>query len=276
MVAGIALAATVLPGAMGAADPGIRYAALGDSRAAGPYLDPTAALNGCGRSDLGYPTLVAAALRPVSFTNLSCTGARTEHLTSVPQQTSAGPLAPQIDALPADTTLVTVSIGGNDIAWPTLVSACYSTVPGVDVGCRNDQAVEARMTAALNELGPKVSATVTAIERKAPAARVLLVGHGGIYDGRGCWPNLPVSDADAAWITGFFSRMNRTLAGAAGGAGAEFVDVASGSAGHDACAAPDQRWFEGTVSLSTARPLHPTIGGMQHMAGRVLARFGGA
>jgi len=276
VVAGIALAAVVVPGSVGSADTAIRYAALGDSRAAGPYLDPTAALNGCGRSVLGYPALVAESLQAASFTNLSCTGARTDHLTSTPQQTFTGPMVPQIDALPADTTLVTVSIGGNDIRWSGLVSACYTEAPGADAGCRDDPALAARVTAALDGLGPKVSAALAAIKRKAPGARVVLVGHGGIYDGRGCWPNLPVGDADAGWITAFFGRLNRVLAGAAGGAGAEFVDVATGAAGHDACAAPEDRWFAGRVSLSEARPLHPTARGMQHMAGRVLARLGGA
>lgn len=271
VVAAIVAAIAVLSSpALGSADPNIRYVALGDSRAAGPYLDAAAHANGCSRSNLGYPAVVAQILHPESFTNVSCTGARTEHVTSVPQPTSAGPVPPQLESLTPDTTLVTVSIGGNDIAWPNLVSACYTDAPGVDANCRNDPAVTSRMDAALGALGPKVTATLGAVSRKAPNARVLLVGHGGIFGTRGCWPNIPTSDPDAAFVNGFFTRMNRVLAGAASGAGAQFVDVTVGAEGHDACALPGSSFFEGRYSLSLARQLHPTEAGMRHMARRVV------
>lgn len=221
VVATIVAAIAVLSSpALGSADTHVRYVALGDSRAAGPYLDAAARLDGCARSNLGYPGVVAQILHPESFTNVSCTGARTEHLTSVPQQTSTGPVPPQLDALRPDTTLVTVSVGGNDIAWPKLVSACYTSAPFVDAHCRTDPAVASRMDTALGALGPKVTATLGVIGQRAPNARVLLVGHGGIFGTRGCWPNIPTSDADAAFVNGFFTRMNRVLAGSAAGAGA--------------------------------------------------------
>lgn len=106
VVATIVAAIAVLSSpALGSADTHVRYVALGDSRAAGPYLDAAARLDGCARSNLGYPGVVAQILHPESFTNVSCTGARTEHLTSVPQQTSTGPVPPQLDALRPDTTL---------------------------------------------------------------------------------------------------------------------------------------------------------------------------
>jgi lysophospholipase L1-like esterase len=273
LVAGFAAAAMVWPGTAVsdiAADPGLRYVALGDSRAAGPNLDPAAFLNGCARADVGYPGLVAQALRPMAFTNVACTGARTAHVTSVPQQTSTGPVAPQIDALTPDADLVTISIGGNDLGWSSLVSSCYTDLPGGDAQCRNDPGTAARMKAGLDALGPKVGSTLSTIRQRAPHARVMLVGHGGIFDNRGCWPNIPTSNFDAAFITEFFARANSVLARTAANAGAEFVDVSSGASGHDACALPGQNWYEGLYSLSLAKPLHPTAAGMSHMAQRVL------
>ncbi|WP_068159392.1 SGNH/GDSL hydrolase family protein [Rhodococcus phenolicus] len=249
---------------------GVRYVALGDSRAAGPSLDRTAQTNGCGRSNLGYPTLVAQGVGAASFLNLSCTGARTEHVTNTPQPTSMGVVLPQIERMPSDATLVTLSIGGNDINWPTLVSQCYATAPGGDAGCRNDPAVSDRALSALAGLGPKVWSTLAAIRMKAPAARIVLVGHGGIFGDRGCWPNLPISNADAVWAKGFFAMMNGVLATAAATSGTEFVDVTAGAEGHDACAAPGQRWFEGREAGPSSSPLHPNAAGMAHMASRVL------
>lgn len=269
-----AVTGSAWPGSASAApltDPAVRYVALGDSRAAGPYLDPAAHRNGCGRSAAGYPELVAQALRPVSFTNVACTGARTENLTGVAQPTSAGAVPPQLTAVAPDTTLVTVSIGGNDIAWPTLISPCYVPEPGGDAQCRSDPATAAGMSAALATLGPKVTATLAAIRAQAPLARVMLVGHGGIVGSRGCWPNIPVSDADAVWLVGFFTALNQVLAGAAASTGSQFVDVAPGAVGHDACAPAAERWFEGRQSQSAASPLHPNAAGMVHIAQRVLA-----
>ncbi|UYP18766.1 SGNH/GDSL hydrolase family protein [Rhodococcus sp. Z13] len=273
VIAGLAAVLTVWPGSAMSdtvADQGIRYVALGDSRAAGPYLDAAALLDGCARADAGYPNLVARSLQVVSFTNVACTGARTEHLTSVPQETTTGPMPPQIEALAPDTDLVTVSIGGNDVGWSGLVSSCYTDLPGGDAHCRTDPGTTSRMTAALDALGPKVTGALTAVRQRAPRARVLLVGHGGVYGNRACWPNIPTSDADAVFVTDFFTRMNRVLAASAAAAGAEFVDVTVGTEGHDACAPSEQRWYEGRQSLSLARPLHPTAAGMRHMAQRVL------
>lgn len=272
IVAGMAAASMVWP-VSAMSDPGseqgIRYVALGDSRAAGPYLDAAAMLSGCARADAGYPNLVAGSLQTVSFVNVACSGARTEHITSVPQQTSTGSVPPQIDSLTPDTNLVTLSIGGNDVGWAGLVSACYTELPGGDAHCRTDPGTTSRMDAALGALGPKVTATLTAVQQRAPRARVLLVGHGGVFGNRGCWPNIPTSDADASFVTNFFVRMNRVLARSAGEAGAEFVDVMAGSEGHDACAASEQRFYEGRQSLSLAKALHPTAAGMRHMAQRV-------
>ncbi|GAB2654669.1 SGNH/GDSL hydrolase family protein [Prescottella soli] len=266
-------AVSLVPPATASAAPAnskVRYVALGDSRAAGPSLDRIAQTNGCKRSDLGYPNLVARGVDAASFLNLSCSGARTENVTNTPQQTSTGAVPPQIDRMPSDTTLVTVSIGGNDIRWPTLISRCYASGPGGDAGCRTNPAFIRDAVVALADIGPKVWSTLVAIRVKAPAARIVLVGHGGIFGDRGCWPNLPISDADAVWVNGFFAMFNGVLATAAATSGAEFVDVATTSHGHDACAAPDQRWFEGRQAGPSASPLHPNAAGMAHMARRVL------
>lgn len=272
VVAAVTAVSVALPATTSGApaDSKVRYVALGDSRAAGPSLDHIAETNGCKRSALGYPNLVARGVNAASFLNLSCSGARTENVTTTPQQTSDGAVPPQIDRMPSDTTLVTLSIGGNDIRWATLVSRCYAGRPGDDVGCRTDLGLTGDAISALAELAPKVWSTLAAIRAKAPFARIVLVGHGGIFGDRGCWPNAPVSDADAIWVNGFFATFNAVLATAAAASGVEFVDVAAGSRGHDACAEPDQRWFEGRRAGPSASPLHPNAAGMAHMAREVL------
>ncbi|WP_312034119.1 SGNH/GDSL hydrolase family protein [Rhodococcus sp. 3A] len=243
----------------------VRYVAMGDSRAAGPFLAPTSIRDGCFRSAEGYPVVVARTLHVAHFVNVSCSGARTENVTDTAQLTPSGPMPPQLDALRSDATLVTLSIGGNDIRWYSLVRSCYTDHPGLDANCRSDPAVAERMNAALSGLGPKVSATLAAITRKAPGATVFLVGHGGIFGSRGCWPNIPTSDADAAWISKFFVKFNRVLSEAALTNRARYVEIATAGAGHDACARPELATMVRrpplTVFRTAAAPDHSRDGG---------------
>ncbi|WP_029539143.1 MULTISPECIES: SGNH/GDSL hydrolase family protein [Rhodococcus] len=254
-----------------APDSAIRYVALGDSRATGSPHDPLSIRDGCFRTSDAYPQIVADTLGAASYVSRACAGAKTENITNTPQFTITGAQPPQIGALQPDTTLVTVSIGGNDIAWSSLVEPCYTFVPGLDANCRSDATTARRMNDALTVLGPKVSATLAAITGKSPAATVLVVGHGGIFGDRGCWPYIPTSDADAAFVVQFFVKMNDVLADAARRNGAYFVDVAAAAVGHDACAGSDRRWFEGLVPRSFTMPLHPTHEGLRAMASLVVA-----
>ncbi len=62
------------------------YVALGDSYVAGPGIpiqrtDPI----GCGRSTRNYPALIAEALGVANYTDVSCSGAWTDHMTAAQQ-----------------------------------------------------------------------------------------------------------------------------------------------------------------------------------------------
>src|SRR3954465_15193419 len=92
------------------------YVALGDSYPSAPLIpnqhgEPI----DCGRSDHNYPSLVAAALKPKVFTDVSCGSAQTKDMTA-PQTglPAGGTNPPQFNALGPSVDLVTVGIGGND------------------------------------------------------------------------------------------------------------------------------------------------------------------
>src|SRR5205807_10473813 len=98
------------------------YVALGDSYTAGPSIEPVRARAPmiCGRSAANYPSLVAAELG-ADLTDASCSGAVTANLTNLPQ----GANPPQIGKVLPTTSLVTVSIGGNDEnIFSTLMTEC--------------------------------------------------------------------------------------------------------------------------------------------------------
>src|SRR5687767_1197018 len=99
----IALLLLVAVAQPAAATTATRYVALGDSYssgvAAGDYFSGSGE---CKRSANAYPAAWAARHRPASFTFVACSGARTYDVRDG-----------QLSALRNDTTLVTISIGGN-------------------------------------------------------------------------------------------------------------------------------------------------------------------
>ena len=96
---------------------GMQHVALGSSFAAGPGIPQQAAT--CGRSDHNYSHLVAATLG-LMLTDVSCSGATTGHILDTPQ----GEAPPQLSALQAETALVTLTIGGNDISYSSSTGRC--------------------------------------------------------------------------------------------------------------------------------------------------------
>src|SRR3954447_18775799 len=107
------------------------YVALGDSYAAGPGIPNQIAVDtppGCAQSDHNYPHDLAALASFVQLTDVSCSGADTEDMTA-PQVTQAGTNPPQLDAVTKATDAVTLTIGGNDIGFGSIIVSCISPTP---------------------------------------------------------------------------------------------------------------------------------------------------
>jgi len=148
-IAGLSCGLVAAPGAAAA---GARYVALGDSYTSGPLIpmqhgDPI----DCGRSDHNYPSLTAPALSVATFTDVSCGSAETKHMTEPQTDLPAGGTnPPQFNALRADTTLVTVGIGGNDAGLVGVAEECAklgATAP-TGTACRDHFAPGGRDTVA--------------------------------------------------------------------------------------------------------------------------------
>jgi lysophospholipase L1-like esterase len=252
------------------------YVALGDSYAAGPLVPiPTGKPVGCLRSDRNYPAVVAEALGVADFRDVSCSGATTENITG-PQDVPLGENPPQLDALAPDTELVTISIGGNDIGFGEIVSECAQRSPLQPTGsaCKDHFTAGGtdELAQRIEEAASLVAAVLAAIEERSPSARVLLVGYPAILpdEGPGCFPLVPFSPGDVAYLRGVEKALNAMLADEAAGAGVDFVDTYTPSIGHDACQPPGTRWVEGLVPTAPAAPVHPNARGMAEI-GEVVA-----
>lgn len=271
LAVGLPVAATSLARASGDV-----YVALGDSYAAGPGI-PYQVETGCLRSDHNYPSLVADSIHPGVFRDATCSGATTLDMTQ-PQLGVAGiPEPPQFDALSADTTLVTVQIGGNDIGFAGIASTCagLSLLNPLGAPC-TDHFTEGgtdQLAAVIAGVGPRIADVLGAIHQRAPQARVLLVGYPELLPaaGPGCWPLVPLADGDTPYLSGVEVRLNQMLAAEAAAHGATYVDTFTPSIGHDMCQLLGPKWVEGFLPTLPAAPLHPNELGMQAMATEVLA-----
>jgi lysophospholipase L1-like esterase len=261
----LALLAALLPAAAAAAP---SYVSLGDSFTAGPFIPLQIPPYGCLKSDHNYPHLAAPELGQSAFRDPSCSGAETEDMTQ-PQDVTPGPNPPQFDSLDADTRLVTVSIGGNDIGFSEIAENCSSPTP-TGHPCQDRYVVNGRdeISARIAETAPKVAAVLQGIHTRSPLAAVYVVNYLPILpdSGNGCWPQVPVTDEDVPYLRAKHKELNQMLADQAAANNATLVDAYSAGIGHDACQLPSFRWVEPAAPASAAAPLHPNLAGMEGTA----------
>ena len=255
------------------------YVSLGDSYTAAPLVpDPTGSPILCGRSTNNYPSDVARALSPTSFTDASCSSATTVDMTQ--SQSLEGGLQtapPQFNALKSSDALVTVGIGGNDAGLISVAEECaeLDIIRPTGTACKNHYASSSGdpNMAAIQATGPKVAAVIQGIHAKAPNAEVMVVGYpdGLPTNGSSCWPLVPISAGDITYFNGLETSLNSVLKNAALANNAKYVDTFTSSIGHDACKSSGTAWVNGIVPTSAAFPLHPNKAGEQNMANQVLA-----
>jgi lysophospholipase L1-like esterase len=91
-------------------------AALGSSFAAGPGIEPIADPTAV-RSERNYAHQLAERLG-ARLVDLTVSGATTANILDTPQQMVSGHVyPPQIDGVPADADVVTITAGGNDLQF---------------------------------------------------------------------------------------------------------------------------------------------------------------
>jgi lysophospholipase L1-like esterase len=170
-----------------------------------------------------------------------------------------------------------VQIGGNDIDFSGVVYLCgalsFTDPFGAPCMKHYTSGGTDQLAKAVTQTGPKVAAVLTDIHKRAPAARVLLVGYPVIVPntGDGCWPLVPFAFGDVAYLRGVELKLNQMLASEAAAHGATYVNTYTDSVGHDLCKAAGTKWIEGILPSSFAAPLHPNALGEQAMSRQVLA-----
>jgi lysophospholipase L1-like esterase len=269
----LALATLLLAAALAAGARAANYVALGDSYAAGPLIpNPTLPL-GCLKSDHNYPHLAAPGIG-LTLRDASCSGATTVDMTNPQNVEPDGPNPPQFNSLDTSTTVVSLTIGGNDIGFSEVAESCITLNP-FSHPCldKYDAGGVDQLKARIEATAPKVAAVLAGIKSRSPSAKIYVVNYPAIFPetGFGCWPQMPIGFSDVPYLRSTEQRLNSMLATQAAAAGATLVSWYNASIGHDACKSGSTRWVEPLVPGELAAPIHPNQAGMVGGAKALLA-----
>ena len=150
--------------------------------------------------------------------------------------------------LDANTTLVTMTIGGNDVGFGPILKACI-TSPGVLASpateCKVDPApaetefsgtIEQMVDSRLAALPGKITSVLQEIKQRAGNARIILLGYPTLFEnGTLC---VALSESTKSWLNSVSQRLNQALTKAAFDAGT-YVTYESPQyrfSGHNVCA----------------------------------------
>ncbi len=236
--AGAALAAAT-PAVAAAAS----YVALGDSYSSGTgtrtYINDGTS---CQRSVYAYPSLDAASLG-LALTFRACSGATVADVTNT-----------QLSALSSATAYVTISVGGNDAGFASVLTECAK--PGWLSNCNG--AIDTAQNIINNTLPGRLSTLYASIRSKAPSAKVIVVGYPRIFNGQDCNLLTWFSPAEETRLNATADLLNSRVATAAAAKGFTFVNPTSKFVGHAVCDSVE--WING-LSNPVGESYHPNIAG---------------
>jgi lysophospholipase L1-like esterase len=198
----------------------VRYVALGDSYSAGTGAGRyTAAGRSCERSTSAFPPLWASRHHPASFVSVACAGA-----------TTATVRASQLSALSARTTLVSITVGGNDVGFTHVMETCVLELTG---SCQ--KAVASAESSIKKTLPAQLDQTLQAVHARAPLARIVVLGYPDLYDLAQSPDCIGIGTAKRTALNQGAGALDQVLSAAAARNGDKYVDVRSEFAGHEIC-----------------------------------------
>ncbi|MFB8025480.1 MULTISPECIES: SGNH/GDSL hydrolase family protein [unclassified Streptomyces] len=252
------------------------YVALGDSYSAGSGVLPVDLSNLlCLRSTANYPHVIASATG-ARLKDVTCGAAQTKDFT----HSQYPGVAPQADALSADTDLVTFTMGGNDNStFINALTTCgtagvLSGGKGSPCKDKNGDSFDAQIEA---NTYPALKSALQTLRAKAPNARIAALGYPWITPATSdpsCFAKLPIASGDVPYLRAIQSHLNAVVERAAEETGATYVDFAAASEGHDACKASGTRWIEPLLFGTNIVPVHPNALGERRMAEHTMSVLG--
>lgn len=229
------------------------YVALGDSYSAGVGGGDRRGL--CFRGRNGYPPLLAQALQQ-GLDYQACSGAIIDSMRRT-----------QFGALTNQTQTVTLTIGGNNAGFATVVSRAASPswlADGMAAIRGAQQIIRTQLTRTL----PEVYAE---IRTKAPHARIVVATYPRLFSTVDCQPLTFFTAAELTALNATADLIAEVIQAAAEQAGIECLDVRAQFDGHDVCAT--MAYVNGLM-LPVDESFHPSPQGHQAYADILAAHLG--
>ncbi|WP_229703380.1 SGNH/GDSL hydrolase family protein [Streptomyces albiflavescens] len=226
---------------------------------------------------------------------IACSGARHYNILREGQSSEL----PQIQQgyLDQNTTLVTLSIGGNDARFADIIQECITALTvcndnSIDaVDPDTGKKIDGQETGSLEEWAPKwlheqirprLASMLNSLHLKAPKAKIVLMGYPKLLEGNGQCV-VGIGTEEAPWLNGMADTLATEMQGAVNdanslyGANAVFSDPRDEFAGKAICGDPedvhgivlsghsqadnrDWNWLPGNVAPSM-KSFHPKIAG---------------
>jgi len=237
-------AAIALTGAGVAQASSSSYVALGDSYSSGVGAgDYTSASGDCDISTAAYPYLWDGANSPSSFSDEACSGATTTDV-----------IDSQLGALSGSTSLVSITVGGDNVGFTSVMETCV-----LDSTSSCVSAVDTAESEAENELPAQLDALYGDISSDAPKAHVVVLGYPELYDlseSSGC---TGLSTTDRTDLNQAADTLDSVIETQAEDYGFTFVDVRPYFSGHEIC--DSNAWLHSLNFLDIDESYHPTAAG---------------
>lgn len=243
---------------------------LGSSFAAGPLIPPVVDA-AAGRSGRNYPHLVAERLG-ADLVDLTVSGATTATILDEPQTTFTGEVyGPQIEGVPRNADVVTVTAGGNDLDYTG--SMLFAAFRRLDPAHPVSRYLAPRFPDGLQEPSEELveaaeSGLVRIVEGVAARtgnARVVLVDYLTVV-GRGTSGAAWFDDAERDLLLRTRTALEGAFERAAERSGAELVRMSRLSRDHGVDSA--EPWVRGLLTdpATSACSFHPNALGMERVA----------
>lgn len=252
-----------------------KYVALGDSFQSGegdhgnyqPNTDRPG--NYCHRSKAAYSELlVERGVVNLDLDFRACSGAVISDLekdSSLELEEAPYDEGSQLDALGADTRLVTIGIGGNDVEFAPILTECAGAAISFDwvnpfgAPCvtRLDDRLQSNLDSlASGEIQTNLRNLYRSIREKAPYARVIVVSYPRFFKSGGSPLLCSVFKyGDQSWINDAVISANGSIGATAISSGFDFVNMADVFEGHTLCS---YRPAMNQIALGTpGKPVYP-------------------
>ncbi len=219
------------------------YVALGDSYSSGLGAGNYGSSGSCDRSAGAYPQLWANNNSPSSFTFAACSGATTSDL-----------LNSQLSAVNSSTTLVSFTIGGNDVGFSSVMETCVIWGTSSCVS-----AVDSAESQAQSTLPAAYDNVLNSIQAKAPNATIVFLDYPDFYDLNASSGCIGLSGTSRAKIDEGINLLDSLIQQAAARHGAIFGDVRGSFSGHEIC--DSSSWLNSVDWTNFSDSYHPTATG---------------